>query len=217
MPDYTSRLALAKPRGGSSGSTPAEPVDIDVLNANADTIDAYIGAPACTSTARPVGKFDGQLAYETDTQNLIRYFSTTSNWAVIGGVVSFTQTYTGTIGWFQTYAFYSKIGNVVTVWGKLTSSSSGTPVINDLQLTLPIAARSTGNYGGGLDPLGTVVWVDSSAGTAGRYLGFAGLLTNTTVRIGQVSGSSSQLTAGCPFTVGNLDSVAWQFSYIATN
>lgn len=67
MPDLTSKLALAKPRGGSSGSSPAEQVDIDVLNGNFDKIDDAVGAAIRTSTTRPSAPFPGQFSYDADT------------------------------------------------------------------------------------------------------------------------------------------------------
>ncbi len=81
MPDYTSRLSLAKPRGGSSGSTPAEQVAIDMLNGNFDKLDASIGAPSYTSTTRPVSPFPGQVIYEIDTQAAAAYIG--SSWTYL--------------------------------------------------------------------------------------------------------------------------------------
>ena len=60
MATTTTRLALTKPAG-------TDVVDIDVLNANSDKIDAAVGAFNCTSTTRPASPYAGQLIYETDT------------------------------------------------------------------------------------------------------------------------------------------------------
>jgi hypothetical protein len=74
MSANTSRLGLVKPGGGSTGViTPADIVDIDVLNANADKIDAAVGGSIVTSTTRPSSPYNGQLIYETDTQQAAIY------------------------------------------------------------------------------------------------------------------------------------------------
>lgn len=66
MPTTTTRLALSKPLG-------TETVDIDVLNANADKLDAAAGATICTSTTRPASPYSGQIIYETDTKLTWKY------------------------------------------------------------------------------------------------------------------------------------------------
>lgn len=76
MPDYTSRLALAKPRGGSSGSTPPETVDIDVLNTNFDVLDGAVGASVVTSTSRPTSPYLGQMIYESDSRSVLTWNGT---------------------------------------------------------------------------------------------------------------------------------------------
>ena len=81
MPDFTTRLGLYKPGGGSTGLiTPDEVVDIDKLNSNSDKIDASIGSKAVTSTSRPSVPFDGQIALESDTGNLIVWDGAGSYW-----------------------------------------------------------------------------------------------------------------------------------------
>lgn len=55
--------------------------DVNRVNANSDKIDAAIGAVECTSSTRPSsGNFGGRLAYETDTNGLIVYMTSISNW-----------------------------------------------------------------------------------------------------------------------------------------
>lgn len=69
MATNTTRLALRKPDG-----TPitGDAVDVSLdLNANWDKVDAAVGAVACTSGARPGSPYNGQMARETDTGNLI--------------------------------------------------------------------------------------------------------------------------------------------------
>lgn len=65
MSTTTTRLGLTRP-------DPQEDVDVGQLNANADAIDAAIGAAAVTSGTRPTtGLFDGKLLHESDTDELV--------------------------------------------------------------------------------------------------------------------------------------------------
>lgn len=73
MPTTTTRLALSKPLG-------TETVDIGVLNANADKLDAAAGATICTSTTRPSTPYSGQVIYETDTGY---YYVYSSGWKLL--------------------------------------------------------------------------------------------------------------------------------------
>lgn len=66
MATSTTRLGLTKPAG-------SDVVDVAVLNANADKIDAAVGIVVCTSTTRPTSPFTGQQIYETDTKQLQTY------------------------------------------------------------------------------------------------------------------------------------------------
>lgn len=77
MATTTTRLALTKPAG-------TDVVDIDVLNANSDKLDAAAGATICTSTTRPASPYSGQIIYETDTG----FFKTRSgsSWFLINAV-----------------------------------------------------------------------------------------------------------------------------------
>ena len=78
MATTTNKLALTKPDG-------TDLVDIAVLNANSDKIDAASGATICTSTTRPASPWNGQVIFETDTFNALVYRTSTSSWAVVGG------------------------------------------------------------------------------------------------------------------------------------
>lgn len=81
MPTFTNRLNLQKPAGGSSGTIPGDDqADIDVLNDNADKIDAAVGVRYVTSTTRPATPYDGQLIKETDTGKLLAYRQGISDW-----------------------------------------------------------------------------------------------------------------------------------------
>lgn len=82
---FTTRLALRKPAGGSTGTIPGDDlVDVDDLNFNADKIDAAIGLRLCTSTTRPSTPFDGQPIYETDTKNQMFWSQSASRWIPVG-------------------------------------------------------------------------------------------------------------------------------------
>lgn len=71
MATSTTRLGLTKPAG-------SDVVDVAVLNANSDKIDAAVGIVVCTSTTRPTSPYIGQQVYETDTKQLQTY--TSSGW-----------------------------------------------------------------------------------------------------------------------------------------
>lgn len=71
MATSTSKLGLVKPDGTDN-------VDIAVLNANADKIDAASGLTVCTSGTRPSVPFTGQLIYETDTDKILVFAE--GNW-----------------------------------------------------------------------------------------------------------------------------------------
>lgn len=108
MATNTTKLALTKPDG-------TDLVDIAVLNANADKIDAASGATICTSTTRPASPWNGQVIFETDTLNALVYRTATSSWTTIGGsTVSATPPTTAGSGnlWWDSdngklYIYYS--------------------------------------------------------------------------------------------------------------
>lgn len=60
MATSTSRLGLTKPAG-------TENIDVSILNANADKVDAVMGFTPVTSATRPASAFSGQAIRETDT------------------------------------------------------------------------------------------------------------------------------------------------------
>lgn len=95
MTQYTSRLNLYKPGGGSLGTnTPDETADIDKLNGNFDDIDAAVGVEICTSSSRPSSPWDGQIIFETDTESLQVWDG--SAWVTTTFVESVTPTNTVT-------------------------------------------------------------------------------------------------------------------------
>jgi hypothetical protein len=79
MATTTTRLVLRKP-DPTPGTGDLVSALLD-LNQNWDKVDASIGAVACTSGARPASPFNGQLARETDTGNIILW--TGSAWTYI--------------------------------------------------------------------------------------------------------------------------------------
>lgn len=81
MGQYTSRVNLYLPGGGSSGLiTPDEEADIDKLNENFKKIDLALGTYFCLSTTHPATPFDGQQIYETDTHKFLIWNSSSSTW-----------------------------------------------------------------------------------------------------------------------------------------
>lgn len=62
--NFTTRLGLNKP---DSDPITGDDVDVDILNANFDELDAVVSFTVCTSTARPAAPFAGQAILETDT------------------------------------------------------------------------------------------------------------------------------------------------------
>ena len=84
----TTRAALPYP---TLTSTPDVPRDVKAL---ADSTDAELGAPGCTSTTRPTtGNYLGRLMFETDTGRLIVWDGST--WRFVGS--SATTNDTGTL------------------------------------------------------------------------------------------------------------------------
>jgi hypothetical protein len=87
----TPTLALVKPGGGSTGlNTPPDRVDIDVLNGNADKIDAFaagVGLPAARSTqfyglAANIGSVTPKVGdeYQESDGNKLRWRYDGTNW-----------------------------------------------------------------------------------------------------------------------------------------
>lgn len=90
--DFTTRLGLSKPDGDP---VTGDVVDIDVLNANFDALDAVVSFTPCLSTARPSAPFVGQGILETDTADLFVWGG--SAWLpLLGGSAQFTNIGLGT-------------------------------------------------------------------------------------------------------------------------
>lgn len=73
----TPRLGLQKP---DPNPVTGDFVDISVLNANMDKIDAVISATVCTSGTRPGSPYDGQIIRETDTGRVYIRNATAGAW-----------------------------------------------------------------------------------------------------------------------------------------
>lgn len=81
MTQFTTKLDLYKPGGGSGGSNvPDEQADIDKLNDNFDIIDAAVGAEICTSGTRPATPYDGKIIFETDTKRFRTWRQSNTTW-----------------------------------------------------------------------------------------------------------------------------------------
>lgn len=78
----TTRLLLTKP---DPNPVTGDFVDVNVLNADFDKIDAAIGAFPCTSGTRPTGadRWDGRLIRETDTQRVLVWNATQAQWDLV--------------------------------------------------------------------------------------------------------------------------------------
>lgn len=139
MVQYTSKLGLYKPGGGSSGTnTPDETADIDKLNGNFDDIDAAVGVVICTSSTRPGTPWTGQIVYETDT-NSFQVWNGTA-WASATFVESVTPTNTVTF----TNKTLTSPHETTTVTG---TAATGTIAYNTVtQSDLYYTSSATGNF-----------------------------------------------------------------------
>lgn len=126
MATNTTKLALTKPDG-------TDLVDIAVLNANADKIDAASGATICTSTTRPASPWNGQLILETDTNNFYVYITAGATWLPVGSaVVSVTKPTSAGKGSFwmdpdtmKVYIYYTDANS--SQWVEVGGGSSEVP------------------------------------------------------------------------------------------
>lgn len=77
-------MATTGVRTGLIKPDPSEDVDISIINANMDRIDASLGCVYCTSTTRPSAGavFDGLLIKERDTGLKYIWNSQSSAWDV---------------------------------------------------------------------------------------------------------------------------------------
>lgn len=156
MPTFTTRLGLIKPGY-------ADDVDVADLNANADDIDAVIGAPVVTSTTRPGSPFTGQLIYESDTSNTLVWdgtaWQTVSSSSLLAETTEKTADYTLVLG---------DAGKVV----QMNKTTAGI-------VTIPL--NSSVAY-----PAGTVVGIYNKSAASVSIVGASGVtIRNNDTAIGQ--------------------------------
>lgn len=81
MGAITSRVGLYLPGGGSQSIGGAdEPADVDKLNQNFQTLDQLLNVMEVTSTTRPATPINGQIIFETDTEDVLFYNTTKGKW-----------------------------------------------------------------------------------------------------------------------------------------
>lgn len=194
MPTFTSRLGLIKQAGG-------EDVDVDLLNANFDRLDAFAGTVVCTSTTRPTGtdRFVGVVIYETDTNVARRWTGT--RWSIIQGsekTVDITNAFfTPDTGWVRT-GITSGDGTGLFGYEELPGEyvyhialrRTGADVAVDGNGLVAGAALSIGNVGAGFP----------GSGDMGRPFDYYYRTTTGGVRSGQgrYNGRTVELVSGQP-------------------
>lgn len=60
-------------------------LDASIITKNATLLDGIVSIKQCTSTTRPTSPWNGQWIYETDTQNIRRWSSSSNVWHLLGG------------------------------------------------------------------------------------------------------------------------------------
>lgn len=150
-------------------------------------VDGSIGAVACTSSTRPTG-YDGMLAYETDTESLIR-FKTGTGWQ---RMFSLRRTYTPTVTGVTTSAVagrWTRTGDTVHYEFDITVSAAPT---GSVTVTLPIGTIGYGTTAQRQIGFGTIKDV-----SGGVYYPTFGLVQDLTT-------SYSVVTLWAPTASGNI-------------
>ena len=171
----------------------------------------------CTSSNRPASPFEGQMIYETDTDNVLVWNGTawlylsTPQTSKIGGTVAYTPTWTGlTVGNGTNVGSYSIVNKTVHVEGKVTFGSTTSITASAPSSPLPVAAVSSGLWSPG-----TVVYADSGIAT---YNGFPLVIGSTSwylfiQNFATAYGREVAITSTIPFTWGTNDAILWCFDY----
>lgn len=133
MPTTTTRLALSKPLG-------TETVDIAVLNANADKLDAAAGATICTSTTRPSTPYAGQIIYETDTSY---YYVYSSGWKLVNPVLSKNYLHNSAFDIWQRGYSFTVNGYGPDRWYLLGANTTWTRDVATVQIGTRFSAKAT--------------------------------------------------------------------------
>lgn len=77
----TDRVGFYLPGGGSSGiGGDDEPADIDKINENFQLLDQLLNVMTVTSTTRPSTPINGQIIFETDTEDVLFWSSVKGKW-----------------------------------------------------------------------------------------------------------------------------------------
>ena len=172
--DTTARLLLQKP---NSDPVLGDDVDIDILNANADKIDAVISATPCTFATRPASPFQGQIILETDTGKM--YVRLGSSWIQV-----FAASASGLFLLSNGEVNVTRAAATDTVlYGQVSGDSVGRIVIRadgQIQIGPGNAARDVNLYRRSLNHLGT----DDSFQAGGYCSGAATESVRTTASAG---------------------------------
>ena len=127
---------------------------LSALNQNV-SVTGIIGQASCTTTV--TGTWSGTLTFEQSGDSI--NFITNTLTATLGGTAAGTTTSNGT--------FYSPLGTAQTFRVRVSTYSSGNPVINITCSNAPVPVSSSGGGGGGGSVTqGTSPWVISCANGA---------------------------------------------------
>lgn len=92
MATFTTRLGLRKPAGTELVNVVTD------INDNLDDLDSVVSSTVCTSGTRPASPFQGQVIFETDTNNVLTHNGTAwvhSGMGVVSSTASIPYPYTG--------------------------------------------------------------------------------------------------------------------------
>lgn len=167
-----------------------------------------------TATARNnasgLDVFAGLEWTDTDTGDVWLRNPANTAWVLIfRPMQAYTPTITGvTLGTSPTNThMYSVDGNWVHVWGTIKLGPGGS--FGDVLITAPTTPRS------GLPdlfPVGTVMWIDDSAGTTGRYAGVAYMSAAGAIRLVHTE-VNDQTVISSPFQNRDPDVVNYSVQY----
>jgi hypothetical protein len=179
----------------------------------ANQVDLSIGAVSCTSGARPsTGLYEGFLAYETDTDQLIR--RTSGAWVVVAGAawVAFTASFTNCPG--TTTARYKKVGRTVDY--RIEHVMSGAPT-GGVGFSLPVAPLTP--PAGTAPSYGIIHGKDVSAGqyVTGQAIHNSGSTIRVMLAATSTSPNLADMTATVPLTWASGDFLSIWGTYEAAS
>lgn len=198
--DLTTRLALQKP---NPDPLTGDFLDVAVLNANFDKLDAAIGARPVTSTTRPTTPYLGQFIRETDTGKLLYCTATgaTPTWEEILAASSFNSLFDARLnsqfnGKWDTRYGSSTAGSVTST--EYQSSATWTKPSTFKMICVELVAGGGG--GGGAAQAAASQHSKGGGGGGGEYAKRwftpADLTGVTTVAITIGAGGTSSVGAG---------------------